>query len=68
VSRFQHALCAECWTVYAPARIPVTVRATDGGMPQTCCECQRQTVSGIYVREEPGRFECKGVHPIERHP
>lgn len=46
-----HAVCEACWQYLHPNRRPVRVK--DSGRAR-CCYCGRSTVSGIFVRDDPG--------------
>lgn len=61
MSRWNHAICGECWLLKHPdePRWPAVVV---GAEAQTCCYCGRETVLGIFVRDDPAATPCKGKH------
>lgn len=61
MSKFQHAICDECWERRNPDRLPVRLMGSYR-KEERCCFCLAQTKSGIYVRENPADMPCNGVH------
>lgn len=59
-SRWNHSVCDLCYD-----------RISDGTSPhrmldpkvEKCCVCRDETKSGIYVRIDPSKTLCRGVHP-----
>lgn len=64
MSRWNHAICDECWTKLEPDRTPVT--AADVHSAEICGWCGRPTTSGIYVREHPDKVPFSGVERGEQ--
>ena len=61
MSRWNHALCDDCWDELEPARkahrIVLGMR-----VEEMCCRCEQTTDSGIYRRGDPEEYACRGVH------
>lgn len=55
---WNHSMCSECWGKYKLNRVPVRV----DDVVNKCCYCSQLTDSGIYVREDPRKIACLGVH------
>jgi hypothetical protein len=55
----RHVLCARCYAEREPEREPA--RRVDA-KPERCCCCGLVTADGIFYRDEPHAFPCKGVH------
>lgn len=55
---WNHVICDRCWDKEELNRRPVRVR--DEGETR-CCWCGGVTVSGIFVRRDPGSLPCEGV-------
>ena len=51
MSNLTQPICYDCWQVRNPGRDPVTVN--HGGDKDTCCDCGRKSVDGIYIRVDP---------------
>lgn len=61
MSKWTHAICAECWCDKNPDREATRLVHT---VVERCCFCGRETPHGIYVRhspDDPALF-CKGAH------
>ena len=59
VSRFTHSICAGCYEELYPDREPVRVR---DGRRELCCFCGRSTGDCIFVRHDPEKLRCRGIH------
>lgn len=60
MSKWNHSMCDSCWESYNPnERQPVRIVTR---IVEVCCYCQKETVSGIYVRDYPDALSCKGEH------
>jgi hypothetical protein len=57
--RWTHNICDACWAKLMQGRTPVKLR--DPGV-EACCYCGGLTTSGIFIRWDPERLHCKGVH------
>lgn len=59
MSKWTHPICEKCWNIREPTRRPsVMVPAEE----EICCVCNQVTNSGIYVRGDPEKMPCQGVH------
>lgn len=56
MSKWNHAICDECWTSKNPDREPVRLMSHP---VETCCFCGTKTNSGIRVRHDPKDLECE---------
>lgn len=58
---WDHNLCDVCWAERAPVRPPIRVQ---GGhrVKEVCCGCGDEHESGIYKRDDPESYQCKGIH------
>lgn len=45
------AICAACWEVREPGRVPVRVRGQ--AYAERCCDCGKATPDGIFMRIDP---------------
>lgn len=61
MSRWTHASCLACYHVKYPGKWPPRAKA-EVRETETCCYCGTQTVSGIYVRDDPNTLKCGGKH------
>jgi hypothetical protein len=57
-SEWNHSACDECWGKFnlgEPYRLkePPTTK---------CCYCGAENSSGLFVKENPGKTPCKGIH------
>lgn len=60
MDRWSHSVCIECWGKVAPDQEP---HVLNNDRERSCCLCGEKTTSGIYVRVDPSKTLCKGVHP-----
>ena len=58
-SRFTHAICAACWSLLNPGRVPHRLVEPSS---TRCCFCSEVSDSGIFVRMAPERVPCRGLH------
>jgi hypothetical protein len=61
VSRWTHAICANCWNEKHPDREPVRLKEEfldETAVP--CCFCGKPQQSGIFMRADPFGLACKG--------
>lgn len=66
MSRWNHAVCENCWRSLNPYQEPH--RGLGVNEPERCCYCGTVTQSGIYRREDPLLVDCQGkgkVHDRE---
>jgi hypothetical protein len=59
-SRWTHPVCDVCWANISGGD-PNPVALTDPS-EKACCVCGDKTISGIYVRLDPSKTLCKGIH------
>ena len=60
MSRWTHSCCEGCWTIRSgDHRTPVKIKEAE---VDRCCFCGKVNIDGIYVREDPSKTLCKGVH------
>jgi hypothetical protein len=59
MSEWTHSICEDCWDKEHPERKAHRLSLGDEAM---CCYCGTIHNSGIYVREDPDKLPCKGVH------
>lgn len=57
MNAWTHVICLPCWNARHERRTPMQI--TDAPEEQ-CCYCQRMTMDGIYVRENPAKVACQG--------
>lgn len=50
MSNWTQPLCAECWFKMEPVREPTRMQPAK---VERCCQCDRRTYDGIYVRLDP---------------
>jgi len=63
MSQWTHSICNDCWKEKEPNRIPHRlIEAGVSNRNEVCCFCGNLTQSGIYVREDPKKLQCKGEH------
>lgn len=64
MSRWTHACCGDCWFLKFPdkAAAGAPCRALDSE-EESCCFCSKPTRAGIFVRADPAKAPCNGVHP-----
>lgn len=67
MSGWTHLICEACWAMYAPERDPVRLKEEMAGMlivgdEQTCCNCGIPCSRTIFIREDPKKMLCQGVH------
>ena len=62
-SRWTHSVCESCYKILSPDREPS--RMVDV-KPESCCICGDRTLSGIYLRIDPQKTMCKGVHADDK--
>lgn len=60
MSRWNHNICESCWNNRFKDREPI--RVTNISEEEPCCFCNAMNTNGIYVREDPDRMLCGGVH------
>lgn len=61
MSRWNHAICMNCWNAKNPDREPV--RLPEEFLDETaepCCYCGKPQQTGIFVRADPLVMPCKG--------
>lgn len=58
-SRWTHSVCLPCWRTLKGERPPVTMAEREN---KVCCLCGRYHTSGVFVRDEPNKYRCKGEH------
>lgn len=63
MSKWTHTICDVCWDVLVPGRRATRMIDVER---ETCCRCGEETVSGIYMRADPGTLLCKGNHDAAR--
>jgi len=62
VSKWNHAICQNCWNARHPVGIPYRIREEFlDETAEPCCFCGKPQQSGIYVRENPNGTACKGL-------
>jgi len=44
-------ICLTCWGVRNPGRVPIGL--TGRAIPETCCDCGKDTREGVYIRLDP---------------
>lgn len=59
-SRWTHSVCDGCYRIISPDQDPTRLV---NPAEATCCLCGDRTSSGIFVRMDPTKTMCKGVHP-----
>ncbi len=60
MSKWNHNMCDDCWGEQNPnGREPIRIVTR---IVENCCYCGRETISGIYVRDDPEALSCKGEH------
>lgn len=57
MSAWTHVICLPCWNKRHDVREPVQVT---NAPEEQCCYCQRMTIDGIYIRENPTIVLCQG--------
>ena len=57
MSRWNHALCRDCYAAREPGRDPVRLKDAP---TVACCACGAFTGDGIYYRADPATMSCKG--------
>jgi hypothetical protein len=57
-SAWTHALCDQCWELRHGAATSTTMNHVGD---EKCCQCGK-ACRGIWVREDPSRLQCNGVH------
>jgi hypothetical protein len=62
MSRWSHSCCEQCWRKREPAYEPVIVLSSPR---EKCCYCGHFTSAGIFVRDDPAKVQCGGVHEGE---
>ena len=58
MSKWTHAICDKCWSDKNTTK-PLRVNE---GPRELCCFCGKSTDSGIYIKRNPDKLRCKGVH------
>jgi hypothetical protein len=58
-SAWTHAICDACWALRNGDRDPF--RVIDDPADEKCCQCGK-ACRGIFVREDPSKMHCNGVH------
>ena len=60
MSTWSHRLCGECWFVlpWTPSGERIAVRLKDD--EGFCCNCDRVSRAGIFVRRSSDEMPCKG--------
>ena len=61
-SRWTHSVCDECYDKISGGE-PASPHRLIGAGEDKCCVCGNQHASGIYLRIDPSKTLCKGVHP-----
>jgi len=64
MSSWEHAICLPCWERRNPDRKPYRSQP-DIDRRLRCCFCEGITYAGIFVRHDPKRLKCGGVHADE---
>jgi hypothetical protein len=59
VSDWTHPMCDPCWVEEMGLREPVRMARAAA---ERCCWCAAPTRSGIYMREDPAKLDCEGIH------
>lgn len=59
-SRWRHSMCDECWNRFQAGQEPARM---NGDKERACCTCGNRHTSGIFIRLDPSKTLCKGVHP-----
>lgn len=60
MSKWTHSQCERCWNEAHLLMNPIAKR--DDGEKETCCFCNKEHTSGIYVRFDYKKLMCKGLH------
>jgi hypothetical protein len=60
--RWTHSMCSNCWNKRNPGQPAKVEVRSPGAIRQVCCFCGEYHWSGIYVREDPAKTLCKGLH------
>lgn len=67
MSRWNHAICVDCFSARQPRYEPVVLRVVNAETlervrrNELCCFCAARTDAGIYIRADPKTTMCAGV-------
>ena len=70
MSQWNHNVCWACWRSRNKKdnSIKVPIRLVEGeelpilDLEDACCFCNHINIEGIYMREDPEKMPCHGIH------